>query len=82
MLMAATERPAPADRMPILLGRLLPGRALRIEFAVSLGSFAGTPELGCWSARRAAEVLRAVVKAGAAERIGRVGRALEAPAAG
>lgn len=62
-------------------GRLLPGRAFRIEFAVSLGSFWGTPEEGC-SARWTAEVLKAVVKAGAAERIGRVGRAREAPAGG
>lgn len=39
--MAAIERPAPAERIAVLEAMLLPGRALRMLDAVSLGSFAG-----------------------------------------
>ena len=39
--MAAMERPAPAERMAVLEATLLPGRALRMDPATSLGSFAG-----------------------------------------
>ena len=73
--MAAMETPAPAERIAVLLAMLLPGSALRMELAVSSGFFAGV------LSRRAELVVKAET-AGAAERIGRVGRARAAPAHG
>jgi len=58
--------------------RLLPGRELRIDCAVSFGSFWGT--LG-WSAERAAEVVKEVM-ADAARIEGVVGRRRAAPMGG
>ena len=75
--MAAMERPAPAERMAVLLAMLLPGRALRMLVAVSFGSFWGTGAF--WA--RGDEVVKAVI-AGAVVRIGRVGRARAAPGKG
>ena len=72
--MAATLNPAPAERMAVLDAMLLPGRALRMFVAVSLGSRWG----GCASWRAEREVLK-VVAAGRVVRIGRVGRARAAP---
>lgn len=73
--MAAMEIPAPAERMAALLAMLLPGRAFRMELAVSSGFFAGV----FWA--RGVVVVKAVT-AGAAVRRGRVGRARAAPAEG
>ena len=70
--MAAMETPAPAERMAVLLAMLLPGRALRMDDAASSGFFAGV----FWA--RGVVVVNAVT-AGAAVRIGRVGRARAAP---
>ena len=50
-------RPAPAERTATLEARVLPGRALRMLEAVSLGSLEGTAG---GSARRAEEVVKAV----------------------
>lgn len=71
--MAATERPAPAERMAVLEAMLLPGSESRMEVAALFGSFWGTP-----LSRRGVEVAK-VVMAGRALRIGRVGRARAAP---
>lgn len=71
--MAAIEIPAPAERIAVLLAMLLPGKALRMEVAVSSGFFAGV----FWA--REVVVVKADT-AGAVVRIGRVGRARTAPA--
>jgi hypothetical protein len=76
--MAATERPVPADRMPILLAMESPGRESRTDFAASLGSFWGT--WGTWGVCWRAEEV--VEKAGAAVRRGIEGRARTAPGGG
>ena len=43
--MAATETPAPAERIAAFDTRLFPGKALRMDWAFVLGSSWGTPEL-------------------------------------
>ncbi len=65
--------PAPAERMAVLETRLLPGRALRMDCAVSFGSLEGTE--GGWGVESASLGLL-VVKAVAAGRVVRrsVGR--------
>jgi len=68
--------PAPAERMAVLETRLLPGRAFRMDCAVSFGSLEGTE--GGWGVESAYLVLL-VVKAVAVgravrRRVGRVDR--------
>ena len=76
--MAAMEIPAPAERMAVFEAMLLPGSALRMLVAASLGSFCGTCGPSCGRAR---EVLKVVI-AGTVVRTGRVGRARAAPGVG
>lgn len=68
--MAATERPAAAERTAVLETAVLPGRESRIDWAFFLGSSEGTLEF-----RRTA--VRLVTAA--ALRVGRVGRNRAAP---
>lgn len=68
--------PAPAERMAVLLTRLLPGSAARMDCAVSLGSFWGTPGP---SARVAGVVWKALALARGRRRV--VGRVRMAPGA-
>ena len=63
--------------MAVLAAMDSPGRALRMELAADLGSFCGG-----WASWRRVVVVVKVVSAGAAVRIGRVGRVRAAPVGG
>lgn len=69
--MAATERPAAAERVAVLETRLLPGTESRIDWAFCLGSCVGTFEFARTAVRLPATGMRL--------RVGRAGLSRAAP---
>lgn len=73
MLIAATDKPAPAERMAAFETRLLPGSESKTDWAFFFGSSVGTLE--------AERIDVTWVEMDGSVRMGRVGRRREAPTA-